>query len=136
MGKVLQDIWILTENGITIFSRVFDSKVNDQLFGALMSALSSFAEEVSDGGLSSFQLSNKRFSILKTNNLMFCCSSDPKYKEQKALTELKNISDKFIELYSHELSDWDNDISIFEDFESKIEDSLEEVLKKFQKAFW
>ena len=52
MVKLIKDLWILTESGITVFSRVIDPRVNPQLFGALMSAINSFAEKLTEGGIS------------------------------------------------------------------------------------
>lgn len=137
MVKGLQDLWILTETGVTLFSRVYDEKINDQFFGALMSALNKFAEQISEGGLSHFQLKDKRFSILKDRDLLFIANSNSaKISEKKALTELNSIADKFFKNFSDILENWDNDVSVFEGFEHEIEDSLEDVLKKFQNAFW
>ena len=137
MVKVIQDCWILTSDGISVFSRLHDESLNEQLFGALMSALNSFAEEIAKGGLSNFQLSNKRFSIRKRNNFIFVASSNPKVKEKKAISEMEVIIEKFFEKYPEDLlNNWDSDVSIFQDFEKSIEDSLESTIKKFQKAFW
>ena len=137
MAKVIQDLWILEENGVTIFSRLHDESLNEQLFGALMSALNSFAEEIAKGGLSNFQLSNKRFSIRKRNKFIFVASSNPKVKEKKAISEMEIIINKFFNRYPEDfLSNWDSEVSVFEDFEENIEDSLENTIKKFQKAFW
>jgi len=45
--------------------------------------------------------------------------------------------DKFFTVYSKETIDnWDNDISIFSNFEKNIEDSLDDPIKKMEKAFW
>ena len=137
MVKVIQDCWILTSDGISVFSRLHDESLNEQLFGALMSALNSFAEEIAKGGLSNFQLSNKRFSIRKRNNFIFVASSNPKIKEKKAISELEVIIEKFFSRYPEDLlTNWDSDVSIFSNFEENIEDSLENTIKKFQKAFW
>lgn len=137
MGKVIQDVWILTSDGISVFSRLHDESLNEQLFGALMSALNSFAEEIAKGGLSNFQLSNKRFSIRKRNSFIFVASSNPKVKEKKAISEMEVIIHEFFDKYPEDLlTNWDSDVSIFEGFEQNIEDSLENTIKKFQKAFW
>ena len=137
MVKVIQDVWILTSDGISVFSRLHDESLNEQLFGALMSALNSFAEEIAKGGLSNFQLSNKRFSIRKRNNFIFVASSNPKVKEKKAISEMEKIIEKFFDKFPEDLlNTWDSDVSIFNDFEQNIEDSLETTIKKFQKAFW
>ncbi|MFX1238387.1 MAG: hypothetical protein ACFFAS_03290 [Promethearchaeota archaeon] len=136
MVKVIKDLWILTENGVAVFSRIQDEKLNEQLFAMLMSALNSFAEEISTGGLSNFQLSDKRFSLIKKNNFMFVVSSSPKTKEKKIYDELEIIVEKFFEKYSEALKEWNSEVSLFEGFEKYIDDSLENTIKKFQKAFW
>ncbi|MFX0017355.1 MAG: hypothetical protein ACFFAK_15190 [Promethearchaeota archaeon] len=137
MVKVLQDVWVLSEGGIVLYHRVYDEKVDDQLFGSLMSALNTFAEEITNNGLSNFELQNKRFTLLKRRGFLFIANSSKKVKEKKVFVELKSIVFRFFELYPDEiLNNWDGDISIFSNFEKEIEDSLEETIKKFQKAFW
>lgn len=137
MVKVLQDVWILSKGGIVLYHRVYDDKVDDQLFGSLMSALNTFAEEITNNGLSNFELQNKRFTLLKSKGLLFIANSSKKVKEKKVIEELQNIVETFFELYPDEiLNNWDGDISTFSNFEEEIEDSLEEIIKKFQKAFW
>lgn len=138
MVKVLQDIWILKEDsGIVVFHRVFDDKLDVQLFGGLMSALNSFAEQLSKEGISSFELSNKRFTLMKKKGFLFVASSDKDEREKRVKNELQRISEKFFDSYPPEvLENWDSDISMFKDFREEIEESLEETVKKFQKAFW
>ena len=134
--KVLQDIWILNESGVVLFSRVFNPKVNEELFGALMTALNSFATELAKGGLSSFELSSIRFTIYKDKGLIFVANSQKKVKEKKVQEELKIIANKFFAKYSDALASWDSDINIFLSFNKDIEESLEDTIKKFQDAFW
>jgi len=135
--KVLQDIWILDGNsGVVLFHRVFDEKLDVQLFGGLMSALNSFAEILSKEGLTSFELSQKRFGILKRKNFLFIGNASKKVKEKRIIEELKVIADKFFEIYSDILDSWQGDITMFQSFEKEIEDSLEGTIEKFKKAFW
>ncbi len=111
--------------------------MDDQLFGGLMAAINSFVEELIKDGLSSFELQNKRFSILKRNSIIFIAVSSKKIKEKKVLEELQLIAKKFFELYSEDIMTvWDNDTSRFLNFEKEIQSSLEETIKKFQDAFW
>jgi hypothetical protein len=135
-NKILQDIWILSEGGIVVFSRVFDTKVNEQLFGALMTALNTFAKELSSGGLTSFELSSIRFTIIKSKRFLFIANSSKRIKEKRVIEELQKVSDMFFNKYSDILLNWDSDINVFSDFENEIEESLEETISKFQKAFW
>jgi len=135
--KVLQDIWILTESGIVLYHRKFDENMDDQLFGGLMSALNSFAEELVHKGLSNFELQDKRYTLLKQNSILFIANSAKKVKEKKVMQEMLFIANKFFDLYSEDfMLNWDNDVSVFMNFEKEIEDSLEETIKKFQDAFW
>ena len=137
MGKVLRDIWILTDSGVTVFSRVVDPRIKPQIFGALMSALNTYAEELTDGGISNFEMKKIRFVIIKLKHFLFVANASSKIKTKKILDELSVISEKFFNTYSEEvLENWDNDVSIFEDFDSRIEDSLEVIAEKFQKGFW
>ncbi|MFX1477912.1 MAG: hypothetical protein ACFFCI_07250 [Promethearchaeota archaeon] len=137
MQKVIQDIWILNDAGAVLFNRVFDKKVDEQLIGALISALNLLAEELERGGLSNFELKDKKYIILKKNGISFISNSPKKAKEKKVQEEMKNIVDKFFKLYPKETFDnWDNDVSIFSDFENHIKDSLQDTIDKFEKAFW
>ena len=135
--KVIQDIWILNEAGIVLFSRVFNPRVNDQLFGGLMSALNTFAENISDGGLSNFVIKDKKYIIMKQYGLLFIVNSSKNVKEKKVNEEMKSIVKKFFKIYPKEMLDtWNSDISIFADFEKHIKNSLQDTIDKFERAFW
>ena len=135
--KVIRDIWILTENGIVLYHRRFDENLDDQLFGGLMSALNSFAEELVDKGLSNFELQDKRYTLLKKKRMIFIANSAKKVKEKKVMQEMLLIANKFFDLYSEDfLLNWNHNVRVFKNFEKEIEDSLEKTIKKFQDAFW
>lgn len=137
MEKVIQDIWILNDYGIVLFSRVFNPKIDDQLFGGLMSALNTFAENIADGGLSNFVIKDRKYIIMKQHEIIFIVNSSKKIKEKKVNEEMKSIANKFFNLYPKEMLDkWNGDISIFTDFKKHIKDSLQETIDKFEKAFW
>lgn len=136
-AKVIQDFWIITEGGIVVYDRVYDEAVDPQLFGALMSAVNHFAEEIANSGLSNLELSARRFTIKKRENALFIATSDKKLKPKKVMQELDGIMDKFFIIYSKDLLDnWDGDISMFENFNEEIEESLDSPVDKMKKAFW
>jgi len=137
MAKLIQDIWILRDSGIVVFHRVYNEHVDAQLFGGLMTTLNLFAEQLSTGGLSNFELSNKRFSIIKKNHYLFIANSSKDKKIKKVHQEIEVIVKKFFDKYSEDvLYDDTGDIKVFSDFKEDIVDSLEETIRKFQKAFW
>jgi hypothetical protein len=130
-------MWIITGGGIVVFSRVYEETLDEQLFGALLTALNSFAEQIAQEGLSNFELGDNRFTILKRSHFIFIANSDKKIKPRKVLQELRTVMDIFFTVYSKETIDnWDGDISIFSNFERDIEDSLDDPIKKMEKAFW
>ena len=124
--KVLQDVWILHKSGIVIFHRPFIESVSPQLFGAMMSALNSFAEQLSEGGLSNFELNNKRITTIKKSNLIFVAYSSKKYNQKKVNRELDKISNKFLKQYAKEVQEYRGQIGAYSKFLDKIGDSLEE----------
>jgi len=125
MPRILIDFWVLTDNGIVLYSKVSDQKVNPQLFGALMSALNKFAEKLTDGGISNFEMSDLRFVIIKRRRFLFIGNSSFKTKEKKVIDDLMLISDKFFQLYTEDLINWDNNVETFSDFGEYIEQFLE-----------
>jgi len=125
MPRILIDFWVLTDNGIVLYSKASDQKVNPQLFGALMSALNKFAEKLTDGGISNFEMADLRFVIIKRRSILFIGSSSYKTKEKKVIDDLMLISDKFFQLYTEVLTNWDNNVEIFSDFGENIEQFLE-----------
>ncbi len=137
MVKLIQDIWILAESGVVLFHRVFNEHLDAQLFGGLMTALNSFAEKLSKGGLTNFELNSKRFSVIKRNDLLFIANSSKLFKTKKVLQELETIVSRFFEAYSEDvLNKFSGNIKQFNNFEKEIEDSLQETIRKFQKALW
>ena len=124
--KIIEDLWILLESGVVLFKRIIDKTIKTQLFGALMSALNSFAERLSDGGLSNFDLSERRFVLMKKNNVLFVSGASKKVKEKRIIEQLNKVAEKFFELYPTEWiqNDWDNDVSYFEDFEKELDSIL------------
>jgi hypothetical protein len=130
-------MWIVTEGGIVVFSRVYEKTLDEQLFGALLTALNSFAEELTQDGLTNFELSDMRFTILKRAHFIFIANSDKKIKPKRVLQELRAVMDKFFSIYSQDIIDnWDSDISVFSNFDKEIEESLDDPISKMEKAFW
>jgi len=128
---VLQDIWILEKSGIVIFHRVFDERVSPQMFGAMMSALNMFAEQLTEGGLSNFELNNKRFTIIRKDELLFIANSSNKVNHKKVDKQLGKVSKKFIKLYSDKLQSFKGEIGAFSEFKDVIKDELADKTDKF-----
>ncbi|MGQ4874481.1 MAG: hypothetical protein ACP6IY_10470 [Promethearchaeia archaeon] len=136
MPSKIQDLWIILKTGTVLFSRVFKEEVDANLFGAMMSALDTFANALSDGGLSSFNLKDRNFYVFKKKDLLFIASYSSKIKEKRALEELGEIADKFLEKYNISINNFDGNVTDFSEFENEIENFLLKVVNKMQESFW
>lgn len=116
MDKNINELWIITESGIVIFQDIRKLNVEKQIFGALISALHTYAKSITRDGMSGFSISDRAFTILRTNGFIFVCGT-PLKKEKKAQKYLEYIKEKFFEKYSPEiLKDWDGDLNLFANF--------------------
>lgn len=130
MVKVVQDFWIITQAGKVLYKRVFNVKMHAQLFGALLSALTSFSKEITSSGLTNFQSSSYKFTILKKEQFDFVATSNSNDKVKKVQGDLKKISIKFFKKYANILANWDNwnqNTDDFSDFEETIKDYLKDL---------
>ena len=127
----IEDIIILTKSGITLFQKMRNGQIENQLIGMMMSALNNFAIHLSKGeGISGFEISKLRFTIINKNNLLFVASSSKNSKEKKILKELEYLSKKFFEFYPKEiLNNLLIDVDNFSDFEDKINHITEDNFK-------
>ncbi len=123
MVKLIQDLWILSQAGKVLYQRVFNVKMHAQLFGALLSALTSFSKEISNTGLTNFQSSSYKFTMLKREPLNFIATSNVQDNVKKVKASLNKISKIFFTKYKEILADWDNwdrNTDHFSDFEEDI----------------
>jgi hypothetical protein len=137
LAKVIRDIWILFQGGTVIFQRTYGNQIDAQLFGGFMSALNTFAQQIYDKGLSGFELGNLVFFCKKEKDLLFIINTDKKANKKQVYSELEILINKFVKSYPPEIfNNWKGDVSIFENFKNKIEESLETPVQKLRDAFW
>jgi hypothetical protein len=123
---MLQDIWILNKEGNVLFHREFDVELEAQLFGALVSAMNTFIQEIATQSLKSFELKNTRFSFIAEKDFLFITSSSKKCKSKKILQQLETIKKKFFKSFPDSFfQNWDQDISCFARFKDEINNYLE-----------
>lgn len=129
MFDVLEDILIITESGKVIASKIYNPQIEEQLFGMLISALSSYTQELTDENLKCVEFSNYRFDIIKKNRFLFLATSSRKIKHKKVLSLLDYIADMFFKWYPNEkLNKWDGSVNIFHELEEYITKSKDELI--------
>ena len=128
MVKILENIWIMTTTGSVIYHRKYDPIIDEQLFGAIISSLNTFAEKgLFEDSISSFVISDKILYLKKKNNILFVTDTSEKKKEKKLIRELDKVIEKFFNLFPPNIFiNWDGEINQFESFEKEIEESLKE----------
>ena len=74
---------------------------------------------------------------MKKNEFLYVANSSKKVKEKKVIEQLEMVANKFFELYPAEWfkNEWDNEVSIFADFENQIQEQMEDPIKKFWDGF-
>ena len=126
---ILQDILIITDSGKVIASKVNNPQIEEQTFGMLMSALSSFVGELTHDQLNCLEFNNIRFDIVKRNNFLFLASSSRRIKHKKVLRIIDHIIDLFFERYpKEELNKWDGNVNIFHELEEYITKTRDELI--------
>ena len=129
MFDTLQDILIITESGKVVASKINNPQIEEQVFGMLISALSSFAEELSDEQLNCFEFNNLRFDLIKRNNFIFLASSSRRIKHKKVLRILDHVITLFFQRYpKEELNNWDGNVNIFHELEDYITKTRDELI--------
>ncbi|TXT61716.1 MAG: hypothetical protein BAJALOKI1v1_1100005 [Promethearchaeota archaeon] len=137
MVTIIDELWIITIDGIVLFSHTFKHAIDPQLFGALLSAINSFSEEVADEGLSDFQFGERQFLLFKKRDLLFLGSSHDIKKKNIINKELESIARKFFEKYplKGRKDDWNKEVSVYKDFGKEIEDAFQDSIQAFWKGF-
>ncbi len=131
MVNILQDIWIIDISGIVLYHRVYNKKIDDQLFGGLMCAINKVAEMIIETKITSINFGYKCFGILKKENILFIANSNENIGSRTINYELELIAHKFLNLYREHLkNEIIVDLSPFNDFTREIKDSLMVSKKK------
>lgn len=126
---ILKDILIITESGKVIASKISNPQIEEQLFGMLISAISSFARELTHQELNCLEFSNLRFDILKKNGFLFLASSSRQIKHKRVLRIIDHVIELFFERYPvRELNKWDGSINIFRELEEYITKTRDELI--------
>lgn len=128
MFDTLQDILIISNSGKVLASKINNPQIEEQLFGMLISALSSYTEGLNWGQLNHLEFSNVRIDFLRKDEIIFVASSSKDIKHKKVLKALKYVSEMFFEKYKDDLlNTWDGSLNIFQDLDNYITKSKDDV---------
>lgn len=123
MGDI-DEFWIINEGGLCLYTISVENESNLDLglFSGFVTAIDRFGENLSNNKIQKLKLGKNLIVFKKNskNNLLFV-GSTIKSSEKKLRKILDEIERKFLAKYSNGLiSNWDGDLSIFEDFSEEI----------------
>jgi hypothetical protein len=134
--RIIEDLWIITEDGETIFYSNKHEPMKSNLLAMLMSAINSIAHKISESTLSSVKFNNNKYNLLIRNGLLFVASSNLELKEKGILQELESISDCFFKKYGNDfIKNWDYNIGSCVDFETDLERVLPKNIQRIVDGF-
>jgi len=117
MLKHLQDFLVVLDSGEVIFSDISNIKVEEQLFGALISALTMFYTETLEGVLHVIKGSKFIINIFSKNHIQFIGISPVCANNKKSQEELHLLASRFLEKHVKDIKDNKLiNIHIFENF--------------------
>ena len=120
MENVIDDLWIVSNDGIVLFSNN-DHTFDDNLFGAFLSAINSFVKEFSNDMLRNFEISDKRYVLIKEQNLLFVASTSNNVSDKSIKIQMNQIIERFLQLYPQEFfKTWNYNTNEFEKFEVEV----------------
>lgn len=116
----IEDIWIMTDDGIVIFT-TNEYHMDVQLFGGFLTALKQFAEVLTKGELKSIDVGIEKYYILKTMNLTFVASARASIDEKMVIHQLRTVRTQFLKLYPPEYFEkWNHNTSQFTSFSNEL----------------
>ena len=121
MLELTENLWIILDTGLVIFTYLKEENVNPDLFGGLISVLDNFAEETLEGGLEFFEIDPNVYGVIKKHNLIFLASTSQKIDIDNLLTELEMLIKKFYSIYPTDIKEkWDGNRDHFNNFKNEI----------------
>ena len=119
---LIKDLYIIL-HGVVIFSRTTTDSINEQIFGAYITAIDQFSSELTEDGIQKFELQNLQYVLTRHDKLLFVANGR-NVKVKKILKELKFIVTSFLEDFPIEfLNGWDGNVEIFKQFNNRLNKS-------------
>ncbi len=124
MVHIVEELWIFSRDGIPLVEIFKDSKIDNVLIGGFLSAMKTFAQEMSGKILNSLTIGAYNFYIAPSlkEHIFLVCKYDSKVKQKKIQKVMEIIMKFFEDMFSiNDIENWDGDVSYFDKFKDKLE---------------
>lgn len=120
---VIHNIWIISENGTCLFSESYSGlQFPDTIFSGLLLGIANMCEEVSGRKLERLNLGDMAINIRSVDPILVAIVSDNVGEAVDLL--VKQIGERFIEIYGHRLQETAVDINVFQSFDRVVKDII------------
>ena len=123
MVHIVEELWIFSRNGIPLIEIFKNTQIDNVLIGGFLSAMKTFAKEISGKSLNSFTFGKNKFYIASSleEHVFLVSKYDSKVKEKKIKKVMEIISNFFEDMYTKtDIEDWDGNVSYFDKFKDKL----------------
>ncbi|MHA1264888.1 MAG: hypothetical protein ACTSRS_06590 [Candidatus Helarchaeota archaeon] len=138
MAKI-DEIWIITENGIPLFDKSVEQSVDVLIFGGFLSAIQSFIKNsFKEERLDKLIMGDSKitFSFAEEYGIFVVIRTHKKIKDSEIVKYLKKIQELFLANYGEALQKEITDISIFQGFNKILEENLGKSLLEKRMSTW
>jgi len=114
---IIDEIWIITENGLTLYNQQFLDEGSADLFGGFVSAINAFASEI---GMDEVRvIKGKHFKLTlahyQDQRVSFVCRTPLDQAENKIFEYLDFLKGKFVDFFQKEIKEWKGSLEDFKD---------------------
>lgn len=122
MLETIEDLWIILDAGIVLFTYLKEHEVNPDIFGGIVTVLDNFAEVTLKSGLEFFEIDPNIYIVIKRHHLIFIATAPQKTNFDDLMADLRIIVAKFFSIYPIDIKEkWNGTRNYFSDFRDKIE---------------
>ena len=123
MVHIVEELWIFSRDGIPLIEIFKNTQIDNALIGGFLSAMKTFAQEISGKALNSLTIGHSKFYIVTSleDRIFLVCRYDSKVKEKKIQKVMELIISFFEDMYTiKDIEDWDGNITYFNKFKDKL----------------
>lgn len=119
---MIHNVYIIRKSGECLLSKSYGSKLLDEgLISGFLSALQSFASEVSKDSIKTIRTGNIKFIYGAAKDLIFVFSTSEDEDENQAQEKITAVKEEFLRRYQKEIDNWDGDVGKFSLFQEDID---------------
>ncbi|WP_371802926.1 hypothetical protein [Candidatus Lokiarchaeum ossiferum] len=134
---LIDEIWILTENGLTLYNEQFLEEQSADLFGGFISAINAFASEIGMEEVQMIKGKNYKLTLAhyEDHRLTFVVRTPLDQKDTKIISYLGYLKKKFVDYYAEDLLDWKGEMEEFKEIK-ELFDLERDQLEIYQKNIY